>query len=89
MVRYIDADKLCKNLKDMAKYQEPYKQATILGVVSTIENTPTADVVEIPCRCNECKSFVENKEALVTYCTRECKNLTVKPSDFCSYGKRK
>ena len=48
-----------------------------------------ADFVEIPCRCNECKSFVENKEALVTYCTRECKNLTVKPTDFCIYGKRK
>ena len=47
MSKYIDADKLCKGLKDMAKYQEPYKQSTILGVVSTIENTPTADVVEV------------------------------------------
>jgi hypothetical protein len=47
MSRYIDADKLCKGLTEMAKYQEPYKQSTILGVVSTIENTPTADVVEV------------------------------------------
>ena len=47
MSRYIDADKLSKNLTDMAKYQEPYKQSTILGVVSTIENTKTADVVEV------------------------------------------
>lgn len=38
MGRYIDADKLCKDLTDMARYQEPYKQSTILGVVSTIEN---------------------------------------------------
>lgn len=25
MSRYIDADKLCENLTNMAKYQEPYK----------------------------------------------------------------
>ena len=47
MSRYIDADKLCEGLKDMAKYQEPYKQSTILGVVGTIKNTRTADVVEV------------------------------------------
>ena len=47
MSRYIDADKLCKDLTEMAKYQEPYKQSTILGVVSTIENVRTADVIEV------------------------------------------
>ena len=45
MPRYIDAEKLCKSLRDMAFYQNPYKQSTILGVVSSIENFPTADVV--------------------------------------------
>ena len=44
MARYIDADKLCKELTDMARYQDPYKQSTILGVVGTIKNTRTADV---------------------------------------------
>ena len=66
-----------------------YIDADMYEFPGDLINVPTADVVEIPCRCNECKSFVENKEALVTYCTRECKNLTVKPSDFCSYGERK
>ena len=47
MPRYIDADKLCEELKLMAKHQDPYKQNTILGVVSTIENWKTADVVEV------------------------------------------
>lgn len=47
-----------------------------------------ADVVEVV-RCKACKSFVENKEARVTYCRRELKNLTVKPNDFCSYGGRR
>jgi hypothetical protein len=46
--RYIDADKLCEGLKNMAIVQEPYKQSTILGVVSSIENFPTADVAPRP-----------------------------------------
>ena len=45
MTRYIDADKLCEALKSMASTQYPDKQNTILGVVSSIENFPTADVV--------------------------------------------
>lgn len=45
MPRYIDADKLCEALKSMARVQYPDKQNTILGVVSSIENFPTADVV--------------------------------------------
>ena len=47
-----------------------------------------ANVVEVV-RCKDCGMFVDNKEALVTYCKRECKNLTVNPSDFCGYGERK
>lgn len=45
MARYIDADRLCEALKSMASVQYPDKQNTILGVVSSIENFPTADVV--------------------------------------------
>lgn len=45
MARYIDADKLCEALKSMASVQPTFKQSTILGVVSSIENFPTADVV--------------------------------------------
>ena len=51
-------------------------------------NYISADVVEVV-RCKDCGMFVDNKEALVTYCKRECKNLTVNPSDFCSYGERR
>lgn len=47
MARYIDAERLCRGLKDMASVQYPDKQKTILGVVSTIENAPTADVEEV------------------------------------------
>ena len=44
MARYIDADKLCEALKSMASVQYHDKQNTILGVVSSIENFPTAEV---------------------------------------------
>ena len=43
-MRLVDADRLCENLKWMAKYQPNDKQNTILGVVSTIENAPTVDI---------------------------------------------
>ena len=54
MARYIDADKLCEALKSMASVQPTFKQSTILRVVSSIKNFPTADVVP--------KSEVENLE---------------------------
>ena len=71
MARYIDAEKLCKGLREMASVQYPDKQNTILGVISTIENTPTADVEEVRhgewrikklcgesiCECSECKTL--------------------------------
>ena len=47
MERYINANKLSENLRHMAKYQEPNKQNTILGVVSTIKNTPAEDVEKV------------------------------------------
>ena len=40
-------------------------------------------------RCKDCKRFVDNREAFVTYCKRELKDLYVKPNDFCSYGERR
>ncbi len=54
MARYIDADKLCKGLEEMAAVLAPFKQSTILGVVETIENMPTADVIP--------KEFLTRKE---------------------------
>ena len=53
-----------------------------------LDNIPTADVVEVV-RCRDCRMFVDDKSALTTYCTRECKNLTVKIDDYCSYGERR
>lgn len=79
MARYIDADKLCEALKSMASVQPSLKQSTILGVVSSIENTPTADVVEVrhgewkqhglmnP-RCSLCNSYNIEKSRYCPNC---------------------
>lgn len=47
MARYIDADKLCEDLRGMASILAPFKQSTMLGVIETINLMPTADVVEV------------------------------------------
>ena len=80
MARYIDADKLCERLTELARYQDPHKQSTILGVVDTIKNTPTADVVEVV-RCKDC-DVPHNKWT-------GCPNLNglIPPPDFyCAKG---
>ena len=60
----------------------------LYAVADDINKISAADVVEVV-RCKDCRMFVDNKSALTTYCTRECKNLNVKPDDFCSYGERR
>lgn len=87
MARYIDAERLKRTFASGIRVYDG--MCKIDDVLHNIENAPTADVVEVPCRCNECRMFVDNKEAMVTYCKRECKMLSVKPTDFCSYGKRR
>ena len=52
-----------------------------------LNQAPTADVVEV-IRCVDCIHFVDNSHIGFQWCRRECKNLTVKPDDFCSYGER-
>ena len=64
-MRLIDADRLSENLKWMAKYQPNDKQNTILGVVSTIENTPTVDI-----KTEVAREIFEEIEMLVAY--RRC-----------------
>lgn len=58
------------------------------AIQEVMQDVPAADVVEVV-RCKDCRRFVQNEEAFVTYCKRELKNLYVKPNDFCSYGERK
>ena len=70
----------------MAKLPNYYK-VSIDGINVKLEPI-CEDLVEVV-RCKDCKRFVDNREAFVTYCKRELKDLYVKPNDFCSYGERR
>ena len=81
MARYIDADLLIDKLKNTTG------SPLVRGFAAAmIDNTPTADVVEVV-RCKDCKHYVAE------YCTRDIKGRTnmfyMQPDDFCSYGERK
>lgn len=76
---YIERGALLERLKKTQRY---------FDVKFDVLEAPAADVAEVV-RCKDCRMFVQNKEAFVTYCRRELKNLYVKPTDFCSYGERK
>lgn len=91
--RLIDADAL---VKDIDKYYQTciyphpgttWRRGLELAVELLLE-APTVDAVEV-IRCRDCKRFVDNKEARVTYCRRSLQDMTVNPNDFCSYGERR
>ena len=88
MARYIDADSLLKRIFPYDLVDKKQYALNAQSVYNAIESSSAADVVPVV-RCKDCKRFVDNKEARVQYCTRELKNLRVKPDDFCSYGERK
>lgn len=101
MAEYIDREKLCKNLIVLAKFQEPYKQSTILGVVETIVNTRSADVVEVV-RCKDCKWWTPmdrgyswhnegrtDGECQILYSNHYAERALTEREHFCSYGERK
>ena len=89
--RLIDADALINGIALYAA-ENAYLNDTPLDVLKMVAdwvtNAPTVDAVEVVL-CKECKRFVDNKEAMVTYCRRSLMDMTVRPDDFCSYGERK
>lgn len=79
MARYIDADALKRKL-----VAEKHFYPAI--VARAIDETPTADVVEVV-RCKDCKYHWE------FFCENECWGIespcpVVEPDDYCSYGVR-
>lgn len=100
MVEYIEREKAFKLIKEQKEFVRSalstgaYSKGRNTGlfvamsVIKNKEALPTADVVKVV-RCKDCRMFVENKKAFVAYYKRECKNITVNPDDYCSYGERK
>ena len=87
MAEYIEREALIEHMQE-CKDENAFTLMATGYAYSFIEAAPSANVVEVV-RCKDCRMFVDNKSALTTHCTRERKNLNVKPDDFCSYGERR
>lgn len=78
MARYIDADKLWKDLDTAHLFDDGDSRHIAQGMV---EVQPTADVVEVV-RCKDCTEWDEK--------IGECSHwYGFRETDFCSYGERK
>ena len=89
MPRYIDADELIQKIDDGNK--SLLTSALAMTVIKMIDDTPTADVVEIV-RCKDCKFSVDYYNDGDCYCkipTREMVWLGNNWNGYCSYGERK
>lgn len=86
MPRYIDANEI-KITAQMAT-EDGDVLVSLSDVRKAIEQTPTADVVEVV-RCKECKYHFPppHQDGLYAKCSNSC--LHMKMTDFCSYGERK
>lgn len=78
----------------------PYKGDTLMDyevvdmVEDCIDSAPPADVVEVKCRCSECKHLkIINKEPVYAECEREKLTFLLWQADtrehFCSHGERR
>ena len=85
--RYVDANLVKKSL--LGWETDPTDEE----IEYTIDNIPTADVVEVV-RCKDCKKYKESKSfsgELKMYCDElsEDELMYMKPDDFCCYGERR
>lgn len=92
--RYIDAEKAVEEArlsycKDCNSYNGVKCSACAFDdAMSYIEDSPTADVVEVV-RCKDCVYWQDNNDG---YPHKECrwgKDETPDAYDFCSYGERR
>ena len=76
MDRYIDADKLISNLKELPEQE----RIIYMGIYDCVRSQPTADVAEVV-RCKDCTEWDKDEyECSHWYGFRE--------DDYCSYGER-
>ena len=82
MARYIDAEAFKRKLIDEKSFFP-----TI--VARALEEMPTADVVEVPCRCKDCKYYTSKGTCDCPQWLYDDVNIDVMLNDFCSYGERR
>ena len=86
MPRYIDADALIYDLLSYAEANKgTYHEDGFRNAVTVVEDQPTANVVPVV-RCKNCKFY--NEDEMMCNDTNGFDRYW-KPTDFCSYGKRR
>lgn len=81
--KYIDGDELYDAILEN---WSGINMCMLSDILEFIEDTPTADVVEVV-RCKDCKHF-DTDAFRRTVCVRDFQIICVKDNDFCSYGKK-
>ena len=88
MARYIDANKIVF-VGDSFKDESNETYVGLSDVRKAIEQTPTADVVEVV-RCKDCISYQGNSCVNRQWDLESSTEIPmVREDDFCSYGERK
>lgn len=87
MARYIRTDELLATARDGYHSDFGRSMADLTSLREVIEDTPTADVVEVV-RCKDCQHYEADIIAgQIGYCNEHQKGMY--EQNFCSYGKRK
>lgn len=90
---YIEIEKVLETARNGYHSDFGRSMADLTSLQEVLEDTPTADVVEVV-RCKDCKHLtVHNSPTLYAYCEKE--HIRFEPfkkdtrAHFCSYGERR
>ena len=93
-MRLIDADKLLENYKkwipQLSSKEDEGDRRGVETCIAVLEDTPAVDAVPVV-RCKDCVNgtvFVNKQGAEYVDCVLDDYSVR-KPTDYCSYGKRK
>lgn len=94
MAEYIEREKAFKLIKEQKEketgaYSKGRNKGLIIAgsIINNKEVLPTADVVEVKCRCKDCRYTRIMSDGKSLACIRQSAYRL--PDDFCSYGERK
>lgn len=89
-MRLIDADAMREDWLQNGENEFIYDTNAVL---ESIDEQPTVDAVEVPCRCCDCYYLLNSKNSFGVYffCGHQngLKNLRNTEKDFCPYAKRR
>jgi uncharacterized protein YuzB (UPF0349 family) len=101
MARYIDIEGAGIGKANREQFLVPEFADGWNAVLKILDKEPTADVVEVKCKCADCKHYqrygrtslvFEGKNVQAGWCMLRAKTdeeHRMLPTDFCSYGERK